>query len=99
MADTPRRHTAGLFDIRNIIGALLGIYGVVLLLDGIFGTSAAEKAKAGGNADLWVGIGLVIVAVLLLAWAKVRPTVVDEAELEKDKVAQEQEGAPGAAAG
>ena len=31
-----RGHRAGIFDIRNIIGALLGIDGLIILLVGIF---------------------------------------------------------------
>ena len=32
-----RRHTAGALDIRNIIGGLLSVYGVILLVMGLFG--------------------------------------------------------------
>jgi hypothetical protein len=47
-----RGHRAGIFDIRNIIGALLGIDGLIILLVGIFGD--AEEDKTGGvNANLW----------------------------------------------
>ena len=68
-------HTAGAFDIRNIIGVLLGIYGVALLLAGLF--MDAEEAKTGGvNANLWTGIALVVAAAVFLVWAKVRPIVV-----------------------
>ena len=52
---TQPKKTAGAFDIRNIIGSLLGIYGVILLLVGIFGD--AEEQKTGGvNANLWTGL-------------------------------------------
>jgi len=76
---------AGLFDIRNIIGLLLLVYGVILLLVS-FSTSEAEKARADGvNANLWMGIALTIVGVLMIVWAVTRPIVIDEAELEADK--------------
>jgi multisubunit Na+/H+ antiporter MnhB subunit len=76
---------AGIFDIRNIIGALLTIYGVILLLVS-FSTSEAEKARADGiNANLWVGITLLVVGLLMILWAVTRPIIVDEAELEADK--------------
>ena len=39
--DKKAKKTAGALDIRNIIGVLLAIYGVILLLMGIFGDSAA----------------------------------------------------------
>jgi hypothetical protein len=74
---SPAKHTAGLFDIRNIIGALLGIYGVLLLLAGIFGDKESEKT-GGINANLWTGLALVIVSAIFLIWARVRPTIVPE---------------------
>ena len=76
---------AGLFDIRNIIGLLLLVYGVILLLAS-FSTSEAEKARADGvNANLWMGLVLAAVGVLMIAWAVLRPIEVDEAQLEADK--------------
>ncbi len=74
-----------LFDIRNIVGALLTIYGVVLVIAS-FGTSDAQKAKADGvNANLWVGLAMAVVGVLMIVWAVTRPIVVDEEQLEADK--------------
>ena len=74
------KHTAGIFDIRNIIGALLGIYGVALLLAGIFADTAPEKT-GGVNANLWTGLGLAAASAIFLVWARLRPTVVpDEVE-------------------
>jgi uncharacterized membrane protein len=74
-----------LFDVRNIIGALLFLYGLILLLAS-FGTSDADKAKADGiNANLWVGIVLLVVGALMIVWAFTRPVTVEEEELEADK--------------
>ena len=71
-------HTAGLFDIRNIIGGLLVIYGVILLLMGLFGST--EESKTGGvNANLWTGFVLLVVGAVFIAWARLRPVEVDEA--------------------
>jgi drug/metabolite transporter (DMT)-like permease len=72
-----RGHRAGIFDIRNIIGALLGIDGVIILLVGIFGD--AEEDKTGGvNANLWAGIVLVVMSAIFLGWAWLRPVVVPD---------------------
>ncbi len=69
------KKTAGAFDIRNIIGALLGLYGVILLLAGIFGDTAS--AKTGGiNANLWTGLALAVAAAVFLVWARLKPIVV-----------------------
>lgn len=79
-ADSGRRdgsdHTAGLFDIRNIIGGLLGIYGIVLVFMGVFGDT--EESKTGGvNANLWTGVVLLVVGAIFIAWARLRPVEVD----------------------
>ena len=66
---------AGLFDIRNIIGALMGLYGVILTLAGIFGDPELEKT-GGVNANLWTGLALIVVSAIFLGWARLRPIVV-----------------------
>jgi prolipoprotein diacylglyceryltransferase len=79
-----------LFDVRSIIGALMTIYGVILVVTSFF-TSDADKAKADGiNANLWVGIALLIFGILMIVWATSRPIVVDEEQLEADKRAVEE---------
>jgi hypothetical protein len=68
-------HTAGAFDIRNIIGALLGVYGLLLLGAGLF--MDTEEAKTGGvNANLWTGLALAVASVVFLTWARLKPIVV-----------------------
>ncbi len=89
-----RRHTAGLFDIRNIIGSLLGIYGVVLLIVGLVGGSSNSHVSGGSATNIWVGVALIIVAAFFLVWTKLRPTEVDDEQLEREKAAAE-EGSSG----
>ena len=73
-----RRHTAGAFDIRNVIGALLGLYGIVLVVMGIVSDDTGEQTGDLG-ANLWAGIALLLVSGAFLTWARWRPLVVDEA--------------------
>ena len=68
-------HKAGVFDIRNIIGALLGIYGVILTLAGLLGEHEPEKT-GGPNANLWTGLALLAVGVFFIGWARLKPIVV-----------------------
>ncbi|WP_448617911.1 hypothetical protein [Geodermatophilus sp. URMC 65] len=74
----PRPHRAGAFDVRNVIAGLIGFYGVVLVLMGLFGNSADDRAKTDGfNANLWVGIAMLVFAAAFGLWSRLRPVVVD----------------------
>ena len=74
MAEGQKVVRAGAFDIRNLIGGLMGFYGIVLIIMGIGFTDAKEKAKVNGeNLNLQVGIGLLVFAILMIAWAVLRP--------------------------
>ena len=70
-------HKAGAFDIRNIIGALMALYGVILALAGLLGEHEPEKT-GGVNANLWTGLALIVVAAVFIGWARLRPIVVPE---------------------
>jgi drug/metabolite transporter (DMT)-like permease len=75
MDDKKPKKTAGALDVRNIIGTLMGVYGVILVLLGIFSDSTA--AKTGDvNANLWAGLALLLVGAAFLGWARLRPIVV-----------------------
>ena len=71
------RHTAGAFDIRNFIGALLGLYGVILTLLGIFGDKAYDKTD-NVNANLYAGIVLLVISAFFIVWARLKPILVPE---------------------
>ena len=67
-----------LFDIRTIVGSLLGLYGLILVITGLVHDTVDEAAKTGGiNANLWAGLALVVVAGAFVAWALLRPVAVD----------------------
>ena len=71
------KHTAGAFDIRNIIGILLLIYGLILTAMGLFGDQ--EREKTGDvNANLWTGLALLVVGAGFMVWAKLKPTIVPD---------------------
>ncbi|WP_433525311.1 hypothetical protein ACQPZ2_10180 [Nocardia pseudovaccinii] len=66
-----------LFDIRTIVGALLGSYAVVLVVTGLVHDTGAEEAKTGGvNVNLWAGLGMGAVALAFLVWVLLRPVAV-----------------------
>jgi hypothetical protein len=78
-----------LFDIRNIVGALLGIFGVLLTIagfvPGLLGPRQASTAHnhvdlyVGTSANWWVGLALIAVSATFIVWALLRPVPVDKA--------------------
>jgi hypothetical protein len=74
---------AGLSDVRTVIGLLVGFYGIVLILMGLFADSAADRAKTGDvNANLWAGLGMLVFGLLFVLWAWLRPVLVKPEEIE-----------------
>jgi NADH:ubiquinone oxidoreductase subunit 6 (subunit J) len=71
---------ANRFDIRRIIGALFVLYGVVLAITGIVGSDEVKNKAAGINVDLWTGLGMLVVGVLLIVWALARPVAPEPEE-------------------
>ena len=86
MADEPTsgraERAANLFDLRRIIGGLFAIYGVILVILGIGASDADIDKAAGWNLNLWVGVAMLIVAAIFLAWAFGRPLSSEIAEEE-----------------
>jgi hypothetical protein len=75
---TGRRHAAGAFDVRNVIAGLIGFYGVVLVVLGLVDGGGDALKKAGGfNANLWVGICMIVFAAAFALWTRLRPIVVE----------------------
>ncbi|MDR3663778.1 MAG: hypothetical protein P4L86_25895 [Mycobacterium sp.] len=73
-----------LFDVRIIVGALLGIYGLLLTVAGFFpsilGTHSEPVASndtvhlyVGTDANWWVGLALLALAAVFVGWAVARP--------------------------
>jgi hypothetical protein len=88
MAEDKAPHRAGLFDIRFIIGALIGLYGLIILITGLF-TSDAQVEKADGlNINISAGIGMLVVSAAFGIWAWVRPIIVPS---DPDEPAKEDE--------
>ena len=74
-----RAHKAGALDIRSVIAALLGVYGLILTGMGLFATGAEDLAKADQvNVNLWTGLGLLASAAVFALWVRLRPIVVEE---------------------
>jgi hypothetical protein len=83
--------TAILFDLRSVIGLLFVVYGLVLTILGLIGSSEEDLAKAGGIAlNLWTGLAMLAAGILFYVWAFVKPPLPPEL----DHVDHYQEGGP-----
>jgi hypothetical protein len=71
---------ANRFDIRRIIGGLFLLYGVILVVTGIVGSHTVKNKASGINIDLWTGIAVVVVGIMMIAWALLRPTAPEPPE-------------------
>ncbi len=71
---------ANRFDIRRLIGALFVLYGVIVTIVGIVGSSHVKHKAAGINVDLWTGIGMLVFGALMLTWALTRPVAPEPPE-------------------
>jgi xanthine/uracil/vitamin C permease (AzgA family) len=62
------------FDIRLIIALLLGSYGLVVTIMGLFFTTDKEiDRSAGVNINLWAGLAMLVVGGLFVLWTWLRP--------------------------
>jgi hypothetical protein len=83
-----RNETAGAFDIRNVIGGLIGVYGVILTLMGLFGDEEGDKT-GDVNANLWAGLVMLAFGIVFVLWARLRPVRVEADEIEADRPGQD----------
>jgi xanthine/uracil/vitamin C permease (AzgA family) len=72
-----------LFDLRTILALMFSVYGIVLLVLGLFSTTDADIEKAGGwNINLDTGIAMLVLAIFFLVWVRLRPVRAPVEEIE-----------------
>ena len=81
---TGEKKQAGAFDVRNVIAALIGFYGVVLVVVGLVDDDEALTKTDGFNANLWVGLAMIAFALAFALWSRLRPIVVSSPETGED---------------
>lgn len=64
---------ARLFDVRRVIGGLFVVYGVIVLILGIFDNQAEIDKAEGVRINLWMGIGMLVLGLLFLLWLRLNP--------------------------
>jgi hypothetical protein len=84
---------AKLFDLRSFIGALLLIFGILVIIPGATASQATVNKSAGINLSLWVGGLMLAIGAFFLAWVLLRPPPpVTAAEMEAARRAREEFG-------
>src|ERR1700712_732823 len=64
---------ANLFDLRRIIGGLFLLYGVILVIVGLFDSQTEIQKSAGVHINLWEGIAMLVLGGLFMLWGFLRP--------------------------
>jgi hypothetical protein len=89
-----------LFDLRTIIGGLFTLYGVFLIILGVFDSQAEIDKAVGVRINLWTGLGMLALGLAFLAWALLRPLTIEamvesaDAEAEDEEVGGERRARP-----
>jgi len=84
---------AKLFDLRTFIGSLFVIFGVLLTIPGLMASKAAINQAAGINLNLWVGVPMLVIGLIFLAWVLLKPPApITAAEAEATRKAREEFG-------
>ncbi|MEV6851968.1 hypothetical protein [Actinoplanes sp. NPDC051411] len=71
--DTQRKKVTRLFDVRLVIGGLFTIYGVIVTLVGLFDTQSEIDKAQGVRINLWMGLGMLALGLLMLLWLRLNP--------------------------
>jgi hypothetical protein len=67
------RQAANVFDLRRIIGGVFLALGLLLTILGLFDSQEEIDKAAGVNINLWAGLGMLVLGLLFVAWALLRP--------------------------
>ncbi len=89
---------AKLFDLRSFIGGLFLIFGILVTIPGLGASKATIKQAAGINLALWVGLTMLVIGAIFLAWVLLKPPApITAAEAEAARKEREEFGtqAPG----
>ncbi|HEX3791262.1 MAG TPA: hypothetical protein VHW44_25595 [Pseudonocardiaceae bacterium] len=72
----PAKLASRLFDLRLIIAVLFFVFGLVVTISGLVSkasTVSASGVNTGVNVNVWTGVPMLVIAVLFVIWALVRP--------------------------
>lgn len=65
-------------DLRNIIGGLFVVYGIIVTATGLT-DSAAELEQTGGiHINLWTGLSMLVAGILFFLWSRFAPVPAED---------------------
>ena len=70
---------ARLFDVRRVIGGLFTVYGVIVTLIGAFDSRAEIDKAYGVRINLWMGLAMLALGLLMLLWLRLSPAPAPDA--------------------
>lgn len=73
MSPDPGGRSKKVFDLRILIGGLFTLYGLMVGGAGLFDSTADLKKSDGLRINLWTGLGMLVLGLLFLLWAYLRP--------------------------
>ncbi|MFI1994289.1 hypothetical protein [Actinoplanes sp. NPDC020271] len=62
-----------LFDLRAVIGGMFTLYGVIVTIIGLFDTPAEIDKAQGVRINLWMGLVMLALGLLMLLWLRLNP--------------------------
>jgi hypothetical protein len=71
--NAPSGSASKLFDIRQVIGGLFTLYGLLVTAAGVFDGDAARKKASGIDINLWTGLGMLALGLLMRLWMRLSP--------------------------
>src|SRR3954447_17474504 len=80
-----RSAAARLFDVRRVIGGLFVVYGVIVTLLGLFDSQAEIDKAQGVRINLWMGLAMLALGLLMLLWLNLSPPEAPEETPEPDQ--------------
>jgi hypothetical protein len=78
---------ARLFDVRRVIGGLFVVYGVIVTLLGLFDSQSEIDKAEGVRINLWMGLAMLVLGLLMLLWLKLSPPEAPEPAHEEENPA------------
>ncbi|GIF03617.1 hypothetical protein [Actinoplanes siamensis] len=72
-----------LFDVRAVIGGMFTLYGVIVTVLGLFDSPSEIDKAQGVRINLWMGLAMLVLGLLMLLWLRLNPLPAQEQPAEE----------------